>query len=288
MINGKRVVVWTPYGREVTYSILIEYLRRDVERGIVDEVWAYMNTDPKGQEDDVAYAHQLDAEYEWLKLVHRPEGVARHPGPKQRNTGFAYRYMTDPDTVYIRMDDDLVFVSHSAITNLVTKRLEMPHPTAVFGTCWNNAIVSYFAQSQGIIPREWGKCGFFCMDPVGWANGEFAVKIHHLLLDKIASGEEDDLILYQDFPIKTGEQFSVSYFASLGSLYQSLSDGPGVLVPDEEEHWHTVHRPQVIGSPNILIGNSLVSHFTFQPQRPHVLASDVLDRYRELAIKLTS
>lgn len=286
MIHGKKVVVWTPYGREVTYSILIEYLRRDVERGIIDEVWAYMNTDPTGQERDVEYAHELDAKYEWFKLVYRPEGIPRHPGPKQRNTGYAYRYMTDPDTVYIRMDDDLVYVHDDAIANLVAKRLEMPHATAVFPLTWNNAIVSWFLQQAGIIPKEFGECGFFCMDPMGWANGEFAVNIHRQLLDHIEAGTVEELYAYQDFPIRVGEQFSVSCFAATGAMYAALPDGPGVLVPDEEESWHTVHRPQVTGSPNILIGNAIVSHFTFMPQRAHVLASDVLDRYRALAAKL--
>jgi hypothetical protein len=286
MIHGKRVIVWTPYGREVTYSLLIKYLKRDVERGLVDEVWAYMNTDPSGQERDIEYAHELDAKYEWFHLKYRPDGIDRHPGPKQRNTGYAYRHMTDPDTVYLRFDDDIVYIHEDAITNLVEKRLEMPHATAVFATTWNNAIVSYFAQSAGLIPTEWGQCLFYCMDPVGWANGQFAVNIHHLLLEKIEQGRVEDLYLYQDFPIPPGTQFSVSCFASEGSLYANLPHGPGVLVPDEEEHWHTVHQPQVTGQPNILIGNAIVSHFTFMPQRPHVLASDVLDRYKALADKL--
>src|SRR5690606_31235314 len=121
MINGKRVIAWTPFGRERTYSILIEYLRRDVERGLVDEVWAYMNTEPKGQEGDVAYARQLDAKHEWFHLKHRPDGCPRNR-VIQRNTGFAYRYMTDPDTVYIRFDDDIVYVHEQAISNLVSQR----------------------------------------------------------------------------------------------------------------------------------------------------------------------
>ncbi len=287
MIHGKKVIAWTPYGRETTYSILIEYLKRDVERGILDEVWAYMNTDPSGQERDVEYAHELDAQYEWFHIKHRPEGIPRHPGPKQRNTGYAYRYMTDPGTVYLRFDDDIVYIHEDAVANLVEKRVEMTHPVAIFATTWNNAIVSWFMQQAGVIPKEFGECGFYCMDPMGWANGQFAVKIHSLLLDKIEAGQVEDLFLYQDFPIQPGTQFSVSCFASEGGMYATLPNGPGVLVPDEEENWHTVHQPQVIGSPNILIGNAIVSHFTFMPQRSIVLQANILDRYRELAQKLS-
>jgi hypothetical protein len=285
MIDGRKTIVWTPYGRRETYSILVKYLQRDVERGLVDEVWAYMNTDPAGQEDDIAYAHELADQYPWFHLKERPQGVFIH-GQKQRNTGYAYRYMTDDDTVYIRMDDDLVYVHENAIENLVVKRLEMPHATAIFPVTWNNALVSWFLQQAGVIPKSFGECGFFCMDPTGWANGQFAVDIHRLLLDHIEAGTVTELYTYQDFPIPPGTQFSVSCFASLGSLYRELPAGPGILVPDEEEHWHTVHQPKVTGSPNILIGNAIVSHFTFFPQRAIVLASDVLARYRALAEKL--
>lgn len=289
MINGRKVIVWTPYGRTQTYSILIEYLRRDVERGLVDEVWAFMNTEPTGQEQDIAYAHELADAYPWFKLKERPNGRPRNR-VIQRNTGFAYEYMTDPQTVYVRMDDDIVWVEDQAIENLVCQRLSMPEPTAVFSTMWNNAIVSYFAQMQGLIPREWGQCTMYCMDPVGWADGAFAVKIHELLLDKIDSGCPQDLELYQSFPIPPGTQFSVSCFASLGSMYRDLPDGPGILDPNhvtiEEENWHTVARPLKTGISNILVGNALVSHYSFKPQKPHLASTNILDRYRALAEKI--
>lgn len=288
MIDGRKVACWTPFGRESTVSLLVKYMERDVKRGIVDEYVLYMNVGDN-QESDRAYGYALADEHDWIRIIERPE---RHPGPIQRSTGFFYRYATDPDTVYVRLDDDIVYIHQDAIENLVRARIQMPAPVAVLGTTWNNAIVSWFAQQAGVIPREFGVVGApFCMDPMGWANGAFAVRIHELLLDHIDAGTVDQLYLYQDFPVCNpqggpGMQFSVSCFASLGSMYAGLPAGPGVLVPDEEESFHTVHEPMRIGVPNILVGNALVSHFTFQPQRPHVLASNVLDRYRALAEKL--
>jgi hypothetical protein len=287
MIDGKKVTAWTPYGRRRTYSILIKYLQRDVERGLVDEVWAFMNTDKTGQEDDVAYAHELAERFPWFKLVYRPEGIPRHPGPKQRNTGYAYRYMTDLDTIYLRFDDDVVYVHDDAITHLAQARIEMPAPTAVFPVIFNNAICSHFLQACGRVPMEWGEVKPYCMDPTGWANGPFAVRLHELLLDHIEAGTVEDLYLYQDFPIQPGTQFSVSCFASLGSMYADLPQ-PGVLVPDEEESWHTIHRPLATGAPNILRGNAIVSHWSFFPQHPFLNNTGLLDRYRELADKAVS
>lgn len=287
MFDGRKVIAWTPYGRRNTYSILIKYLEREVTRGLVDEAWAYMNTDPAGQEDDIVYAHELAERHTWFHLKYRPEGVARHPGPKQRNTGFAYRHMTDPDTVYLRLDDDVVYVHPDTIENLVRKKIEMQPSKAIFPIIWNNALVSWYLQQCGIVPKEWGEVTPYCMDPVGWANGPFAVKMHELLTGHIEAGTVEQLYMYQDFPIKIGEQFSVSCFASAGADYAALPQ-PGVLVPDEEEHFHTVHWPRVSGQPNILVGNALVSHWSFFPQHPFLHASGLLDRYRELAEKVTS
>lgn len=302
VINGKRVVCWTPYGRRPTYSLLVQYLAREVERGIVDEVWAYENlephsdgwSDPAG--DRVYLEHLASTLPSWFQVKQRPADCP-YRQPVQRNTGYAYRYMTDPDTVYIRMDDDLVYLHEDAVTNLVGKRLANSYPVAIFGTTWNNAIVSWFAQQQGVIPRQFDgdtatyECGFYCMDPVGWANGAFAVHLHEMLLEHATAGTADKLYLYQDFPIQAGTQFSVSFFASLGSMYRDLPAGPGVLHPDqhndEEESWHTQFQPRVIGTDNLLIGDSLVSHFTFKPQKPHVMGSNLLERYTELAVQLT-
>ena len=293
MIDGRRVVVWTPYGRERTVSVLARYLERDHYRGIVDEWWLCLNTEPE-QVSDLRYAIGTDGLIRryptWVRAMNRPAGLPRLT-PKQRNTGYFYRYMTDPDTVYVRFDDDIVYVHPDAIERIVRHVIA----TEGSGLCsmaltWNNAIVSWFEQRAGVIPVEFGRVDQrYCMDPVAWADGAFAVKIHHLLLGLI----EDDnptaverVYLHQDMPLAPGEQFSVSCFGSSGKIYASL-DPPGVLVPDEEESWHTIHYQKRSGLANMIVGNALVSHFTFAYQQREVLASDVLARYRALAERLS-
>jgi len=303
MIDGKRVVAWTPYGRRETVSILADYLRREHERGLVDEWWLCLNTDPH-QEDDRAYARALEImHHPWIKLVERPEGV-QILHPKQRNTGYFYREMTDPDTVFVRLDDDIIYVHEDAVERLVRHRLQAEQGVASFPVMWNNSIISWFAQQAGVIPAPgvetstawthgqgnvytWPKVGGpYCMDPVGWADGRFGVALHRLLLDRLEAGDIEKCFLYQDYQLPIGMQFSVSTFASLGAMYAGLAT-PGVLVPDEEESWHTVHQPRKLGQPNVIVGNALVSHYTFFPQGPIIRATNILDRYRDQARKLT-
>jgi hypothetical protein len=282
MIGGKKVVAWTPYGRESTVSILFDYLRREHERGLVDEYWLYLNTDDN-QVSDLAYAYRLAKTHgDWVRIIERPQGLPRLY-PKQRNTGYAYRYMADPDAVFFRFDDDIVYVHEDAVENLVRAKIALPGTLACFALMWNNAITSWYAQKLGIIPQSLGKvASAFCMDEVGWGDGEFAVKIHRLLLGHLDAGTEEKVFFYQNFPLAPRQQFSVSCHVIDGADFCALPQ-PGVLDYPEEEHWITVHRPPLVGKDNVIVGDALVSHYTFYPQREAVLRTDILEQYRRIA-----
>lgn len=288
------VYAWTPYGRRRTVAILAAYMARDHAAGLLDAWYLYLNTDPD-QVDDLAYAYDLAAQYAWVELLERPAGVPRHPGPKQRNTGYAYRHFTDPYAVYVRFDDDIVYVHPDALRNLVAARLAERDAAAVFPIIVNNAPSTWWLVQCGLVPREWGEVSDYCMDETGWADGRYAVRLHSRLLDAIEHPDTrtgfvdrvaSEFFAYQDRELKIGRQFSVSCFASTGDMYAHLPDGPGVLVPDEEEHWHTVHRPTATGHPNRQVGNAVVAHYTFSPQREIVDASNVLERYRAAASRV--
>lgn len=285
MIADKKVVAWTPYGREETVSVLFEYLRREHERGLVDEYWLYLNTDDH-QVSDLTYAYRLAKRHKWVRLIERPDDCPRI-FPKQRNTGYAYRYMTDPDALFFRFDDDIVYVHEDAVENLCRAKVALPGTLACFALMWNNAITSWYAQKLGIIPKEYGEVlSPFCMDPVGWADGDFAVKIHNLLLGWLADGTPEKAFFYQNFPLAPRQQFSVSCHVIDGEDFMTLPT-PGVLDYPEEEHWITVHRPSLVGKDNVIVGDALVSHYTFYPQGQTVRATNILDRYRKIARKLT-
>lgn len=285
MIDNRRVIAWTPFGRTNTYSILIKYLERDVKRGLVDEVWAYMNTSPEGQEHDVAYAHELADTYPWFHLKERPADCPRRH-PKQLNTGYAYRYFTDPDAVYIRLDDDIVYLHDDFVTNLVRARVAWGATTlAAFPIIINNAVCSYFLQTMGLVPGAddgWPVVGIpYCMDEVGWKSGDLAVKLHQLLIDNIKAGTVHDMFMHHPVQLGPGQQFSVSSFATLGSDYATFE--PVGNIGQEEEYWHSVHRPQELGVRNAIVPDALVSHWSFMHQHTELAASGLLEEYRKLA-----
>lgn len=294
-VDGRRVVAFTPFGRELTVSILYKYMKRDYERGILDEWQLWLNTDDStimvvngeivncvGQYDDVMYWYKLGEENDWITLVDRP--LAQPLYPKQLNTGLFYKTQTiDPGTTYLRFDDDIIYVHEDAIENMVRAKNSKTGTLAVFPIIWNNAIVSYHLQQQGIVPTSWGHVHPYCMDEVGWKSFEFAREMHELLLKCIDAGIVDKLYLHHDRPLDKGMQFSVSCFAMNGEDYREL-DPPGDLGGAEEESWLTVNRPAETGKSNVIISNAIVSHFSFFHQREKLLnETDILDRYRALA-----
>lgn len=279
--DGRPVIAFTPYGRHKTVSVLLPYLVREHEQGLLDQWWLCLNCDDD-QVDDLRYAYQLAREYPWIKALDRPAGLPRMT-PKQRNTGYFYRYMTDPAAVYVRFDDDIVWLHEKALHNLIVSKTQMGDTVlASFPIIWNNAIISWYGQQLGIIPREYGEVRApFCMDPVGWADGPFGLRIHEQLLGLIVAGTPEKAFFYQDIPLDRGQQFSVSCFAVEGRDYAALNP-PGVLDYPEEEHWHTVHRPAKVGKSNVIVGDSLVAHFTFFPQRLDTRYPGIAGRYDEI------
>lgn len=283
MIDGKKVVAWTPAGREQTMSILLEYLQRDHDKGIVDEWWMCQNIDPN-QAADLSWMMSTDRRRDWVKLVKRPEGVTVYQR-KQRNTGYFYRHMTDPDTIYVRFDDDVIYVHEDAVERLVYAAATEAQ-VCTFPMIINNAICSYFLQKDGKIPMRWGEVSMFCMDANGWGNGQFAINLHEWFLSHIENGTVEELFGHHDYQLPMAKQFSVSCFASRGGMYATLPLGRGVLQPDkfiEEESWHTEVAPRQFGVPNKILSRAFVSHYTFFTQHPFFEGTDILERYRTLA-----
>jgi hypothetical protein len=286
VINGKRVVAWTPYGRFRTVEILLSYLQRDHDRGLVDEYWLYMNT-RRGEEgkDDREWARRIATRRDWVKQVRRPDDV-RIYRKIQMNTMYAYRFMVDEDTIYIRFDDDIVYLEPGCVEALAMDALGGPQLCS-FPIIINNAVVSHHLQSHGLIPLaepDWPEVGNHCMDPIGWTDGGFAVRLHELLLSHIDAGTVDELFMHTTLPLRP-QQFSVSCFAARGSEYAKIN---GVL-DTEEERWHTVVRPRELGEDNTLVPNALVSHLTFLTQWRHFApgapGGHILDEYRKRAVQ---
>lgn len=305
MIEGYKIKPFIAAGRKQTLSILVRYFQK--HRDVIDEVMLWLNTDV---ESDIDYIHDLAKRDSLFKVYQLPEGYkfyhkgegtpedrARSDyGPLQWNTGRFFEYCVDPDTIYIRFDDDIVYLEDDFFKNIVKFRLEHPEHWAVFGNIWNNAIISYLHQMEGNIGLDYGACTTWCMDDVGWGSGPFAEYIHEILLDKVKSENIKDLYLKggvsddenrvawngYGYELTDASRFSISNFAIFGSDYAGFG---GKFEDLDEEIWLTEKIPLLTERSNIICPDALVSHFTFSPhQKPHIFSNtDLLKRYDRLS-----
>lgn len=285
MYKGYKVVPFIPAGREKTMSILINHLMR-FKGSPVDEVLICVNTKDK---KDLKYINSLNDGY--FKVIHRIDGGWDEP--KQLNTGKFYKYMVNEDTIYMRFDDDIVYIDDNFFTNILDFRLKYSSYFLVMANIINNSVVSYVLQNEGLIDKDHGQVKeLFCMDHVGWKDGKFAVYLHNLLQEKIAKKKVEDLY-FDKFDLEKVKRFSISCFCFFGRDFKRLFNGNVVLPesfansgpynPLDEEMFLTEFAPMEYGLRNTICGSALVAHYTFGFQRDVVNRTDILERYKKIS-----
>lgn len=153
-LERQRVEVIVVYGRCDRVKILHRYLLRNlrINGGVVDRVHFVVFA---AMQEDLEYLQQLVAD-------HGP--VYNIPQVTGRRLAKIYSVCEDPDTVYIKIDDDVVFLADEAFPNMVRERLR-GRCGLVSANVVNHAILSAVHQDVGAIRN-------FFMPPDEWVAAE--------------------------------------------------------------------------------------------------------------------
>jgi len=171
----KRIVV-TPAGRRRYLELLFKHLA--AQKSDFDEWQLWMNT---SQVADIGFAERLAARHDWITTVYLPAY-----GPTETNYNihkFFPGQAADPEAVYVRLDDDVVWLDPAFLKTMFTYRLANPEPFLVYGNIINNAVTSFLHQHGGNITTN-KVVGYKCMDEVGWKDPAFAEALHRAFLDR--------------------------------------------------------------------------------------------------------
>ena len=135
---GKRVVVVVFFGRRRYVRILVHYLLRNLRGsgGVVDSIWLYMNT---RSDEDVQFAKELRANSSAVRLVRLPASLAtadsfcnnlkleRCKKSIQMRLNNCWNYLRQQKgTLYLRVDDDVLFLEDGAFEHLLYQKLFNP------------------------------------------------------------------------------------------------------------------------------------------------------------------
>jgi len=255
-----RVISVTPAGRRRYLAALVPHLLR--QRHVINEHHWWLNTP---DEADARYVRQITAQHpEFFKICHKPVDPRLNMG---ESIWRFFRHYAEGGTLYVRFDDDIVYMADDAVANLVRHRLRHREPLLVVGNIVNNAVCAHFQQQAGLIPPSWGRVQNECLDRNAWRRGPFPRKLHELFLNELRHGREDRWKRIA-MPIDGRRRFSINVISWLGEDFTQLPE----LASDhiDEEPFLTQTLPTRLNRPNIACGTALFAHFAYYTQRPYL------------------
>lgn len=293
----------TPAGRKDRLSILYEYIKMSYQNDEIDEWVLFKNTDDI---DDLEYIDYLEKTNNFIRIceidesyrvkmsnIWSKEWALRVGYSKTLTDLFVKRffpiiiltmqYYSDQDVVYVKMDDDIVYIKPGSIGKLIEFKLKNKEHLFSYGNILNNSVCHHFHQKYGNIEFDkYQKLGVHdngChRDPL------IAFKVHNLLLDKLDSGQEDDLLL-PNIEIEPDVEFSINVMCWRGQDFKKYFRKLKLLVMLHEEYYLSV---QICKDNNLkkgICGEALFSHYSFGPQEEYLKKTNILERYRNYAKK---
>jgi hypothetical protein len=262
MFEGYRVVAVTPAGRRRYMELLVPQI---LACALVDRYDIWVNTaDPA----DLAFLEGLAAKYERVRLVPQPDG--RAPGVQAIHA--FHRGAIDADTIYVRFDDDIVWLEPGFFETLLRFRVDHPGYFLVMPLIVNNAVCSNLLQTLGKI-MPWRHIHTNCFDRIGWAQPEFALALHRFVLDLIRRGETARL--HSGAREISLNRFSINCISWFGRDLALV--GGEVQVEEEEDLAAAI--PARLRRSNCFCTDTIAAHFAFWTQRHWLDKSGVLEEY---------
>jgi hypothetical protein len=267
-----KCVVVTPAGRRRYIEILYRYLKSQRAQFNTWQLW--LNTTVQ---EDIEYMRMLERENSWIKCI-----KAEWPINGNYSIGHFFRHTITPDTIYIRLDDDVVYLEPDFIRTLYTQRLLHKEPLFVYPNIINNAIVSHLHYKNNLIAYSAGVPGYDCLDNHGWKSGEFSEAMHAAFIDSIKTNKIDkwksSFTTHVPVDYARVSINSIAWFGSImGKIYHLIPRG------DEEQNIAVI-IPKLFKTPNLIVNTPLCAHFAFFTQRKHLEEhTTVLQQYAELA-----
>lgn len=280
LFYGKKVVVVTPAGRRQYLDILFKYIVH--LKPAMTEYRLWVNT-INDQDIECMRKFQRDNEdFVTLEYLDAEEQKHFSATAKENSICKFYKNCCDPDTVYIRFDDDIVAMGDiDSFQDFIKFRIDNPQYFLVYANILNNALTSYLHQRNGLFDTAKGVCWYECLDRIGWKSGPFAEMVHSTIL------ATPDLNVYKmkNWHLFHYERMSVNGVSWLGDEFAKFMG----RVDKDEEDFIACAKPRELQKKNIVFGAFVCVHYAFYTQRPHLDKNpSLLKSYANLAEKLAS
>ena len=263
MYNNYKIVCNTAAGRRRYMQYLIPQV---ICSDIVDRYDIWVNTMNK---EDIAFFEMLADKYSKIHLVWQPNNMVN--GISSINA--FYRDCIEDQTIYIKLDDDIVWLAPNFFETIVKFRIDNPQYFVVSPLVINNAKTTYLFQILGKIKlARYQRADSF--SKVLWKSGEFARDLHKWFIHNYLKPQKWEKLYCQDYPMGI-TRFSINSIAWFG---EDMKEFKGEVVGDDEEFMSCI-KPTIEGKTNCFCGNTSIAHFAFGPQRKVLDKADILEQY---------
>lgn len=258
-----RAIVVTPAGRRRYLHILARHLAK--QKQDFDEWHLWANT---RRPQDKRFMTDLAKQHPWIKIITRrfPRGIKE--GTSVGIVPF-WDYPHDPDTIYIRFDDDVLWMADNAIATLTRFKIAHPQHPLVFANIVNNNVIAHIHQQIGAFSCD-TPIDYNCMGSL-WKSKTLPLAIHQQFMKAIDTGSTSSW-KFDDRVVDQYERISINCICWRGGDIDFPS-----TIRDEEQHVACT-VPRSLERPAIICGDALVVHGAFYPQRSKKL-EDLLQQY---------
>lgn len=262
------VIATTFAGRRDRMSLLVDYVVAALDAGILTayHVWDYARTD-----EDRRWLRTLPSRHPAISLL-TPDGrLARYRAYYRH-----YRREDHDASVFLKLDDDIVFLAPERLAAFVEFRVAHPEYFLVSASVVNNGVCAYFQQQRGAIPRALmelpypprGFCGRL------WERADLAERLHDWFLDDPGRFDLEGVDIAPD-------RLSINCVAWLGADLDALAG-----VGDDDEQDLSITIPRRLQRRNAIFQPMVAAHLSFFPQERGMNVARLLDRYRGLARRI--
>jgi len=264
--SNKKTIIVTPSGRRKYLHILLNFLKK--QKKDFDEWHLWNNC--RDKEDEI-YIYELEKEYEWISVINRN----LDDNIRGNNTAIHrfFDYTTSPNTVYIRLDDDIVYLEDNFVKNLVEFRLENPNYFLVYANIINNNIINHI--HYRMLDLDMAPINYDCMGNL-WNSMDRCKQLHQIFQKDLKSNDINKW-KFSKWVLYDYERVSINAISWIGGSFENF----GEIVGWDEEQWLSCTYPSQIKTRNVICGNAICVHGAFYTQRNDELEK-IIQHYSDL------
>lgn len=287
MYNGYKVKIFIFAGREQTMTLLMPQLKSEY----IDEIIIAKNT---FNQKDLNYLDNLKNDFDKISYIEIPTNIKinNHLAWK-----YLYQFMQDEDTIYFKMDDDVIYIEPGYFEKTLKFRCEHPEFLLIFPMIVNNPYCCTLLKEH---PLMFSKMNNFDLMRTYFYSGKYGAQLHELfLLDPTNSrwkinnhifGKEHvcfkngkpRIISGRIVPWDEAERIGINSICYFGKDFKELNVAEKIKQNYSDELFLTYDIFEFTNKKHCILGNTLVSHFAFSGQNGLRDRNDILEQYKKM------